>query len=175
MFFENLETERLYLNNIDKEDRDFIFSQFSDDTVNRYLYDAEPLIDISEADEIIEFYMAPEPRIQNRWIIIRKSDNEKMGTCGFHCWDKKLGRVEAGYDLKEEFWGSGYMMEAMKESINFAKNQMRVNEITACISTENQKSIKLAESLGFVLSDSNTVIFRGKEYPHNIYSLHIEY
>ena len=96
-----------------------------------------------------------------------------MGTCGFHCWDKKLGRVEAGYDLKEEFWGNGYMQEAMKEIINFAKNQMHVNEISACISTENQKSIRLAENLGFVFSSSSTVIFREKEYPHYIYSLHI--
>ncbi len=173
MFFENLETYRLYLKNIDISDKEFIFSQFSDDTVNRYLYDAEPLSDISEADEIIEFYTEPEPRIQNRWIIIRKSDNKKMGTCGFHCWDKKLGRVEAGYDLKEEFWGNGYMQEAMKEIINFAKNQMHVNEISACISTENQKSIRLAENLGFVFSSSSTVIFREKEYPHYIYSLHI--
>ena len=31
-----------------------------------------PLTDISGADEIIEFYTVPEPRNQNRWIIIRK-------------------------------------------------------------------------------------------------------
>lgn len=173
MFFENLETDRLYLKNIDIADREFMFSQFSNDTINKYLYDAEPLTYISEADEIIEFYMTPEPRIQNRWIIIRKSDNKKLGSCGFHCWDKKLSKVETGYDLKEEFWGNGYMHEAMKEIINFAKNQMYVNEIYACISTENQKSIRLVENLGFVLSGSSVEVFRGKEYPHNIYSLYI--
>jgi len=173
LFFENLETDRLYLKNIDIADREFMFSQFSNDTINKYLYDAEPLTYISEADEIIEFYMTPEPRIQNRWIIIRKSDNKKLGSCGFYCWDKKLSKVETGYDLKEEFWGNGYMHEAMKEIINFAKNQMYVNEIYACISTENQKSIRLVENLGFVLSGSSVEVFRGKEYPHNIYSLYI--
>jgi len=96
-----------------------------------------------------------------------------MGTCGFHCWDQTNCKVEVGYDLKEEFWGNGYMHEAMKEIINFAKNQMYVNEIYACISTENQKSIRLVENLGFVLSSSSVEVFRGKEYLHNIYSLYI--
>jgi ribosomal-protein-alanine N-acetyltransferase len=172
LLFKNLETERLYLKNIDSIDREFIFSHFSNDEVNRYLYDAEPLTDIAEADEIIEFYTKPEPRNQCRWIIIRKSDNKRLGTCGFHCWDKKLGKVEIGYDLNEEFWGNGYMHEAIKEIIKFAKNQMHINKIDACISTENQKSMRLAENLGFVLSDSSMVVFREKGYPHNIYSLH---
>ncbi len=173
MLFKNLETDRLYLKNIDIADREFMFSQFSDDTINKYLYDAEPLTDISGADEIIEFYTTPEPRIQNRWIIIRKSDNQKIGSCGFHCWNKELGKVETGYDLKEEFWGNGYMQEAMKEIINFAKDQMYVNEIYACVSTENQKSIRLVKNLGFVLSGSSVEVFRGEKYPHNIYSLYI--
>ncbi len=132
--FENLETDRLYLKIIDREDRVFTYSQFSDDTVNKYLYDAEPLTDIYGADEIIEFYTIPEPRTQNRWIIIRKSDNKKMGTCGFHCWDKKVGKVDVGYDLKEEFRSNGYMQEAMKEIIKFAKEKMCVNEVCSCIS-----------------------------------------
>lgn len=68
MLFKNLETERLYLKNIDISDRDFIYSQFSDDIVNRYLFDAEPLTDIEGADEIIAFYIQPEPRFQHRWI-----------------------------------------------------------------------------------------------------------
>lgn len=51
MFFCNLETERLILKNIAQEDRNFIFSQFSDDVVNKYLFDAEPLTDIIGADE----------------------------------------------------------------------------------------------------------------------------
>jgi ribosomal-protein-alanine N-acetyltransferase len=173
LFFKNLETERLYLKNIDIEDREFMFSQFSNDIINKYLYDAEPLTDISEADEIIEFYMMAEPRNQNRWIIIRKSDDKKMGTCGFHCWNKKLGRVEAGYDLKEEFWGNGYMQEAMKEIIKFAETQMHINEICASVSVENQKSIRLVKNLGFVLSGSCLEVFRGDEYPHHVYSLYM--
>lgn len=173
MVFRNLKTERMILKSIGTEDRDFIFSQFSDDVVNRYLFDAEPLTNVSGADDIINFYTKTTPQNQHRWILIRKSDNEKMGTCGFHCWDKKLGKVDIGYDLKEVFWGNGYMLEAIKEIIEIAKCEMNIKEISACIYIDNLKSINLVKKLGFNLTGSSHELFRDKKYPHNIYSLYI--
>lgn len=173
MFFNNIETDRLILKNIGIDDRNFIFSQFSDDVVNRYLFDAEPVTDMQGADEIIAFYVQPEPRLQHRWIIMKKSDGIKMGTCGFHCWNKTDGNVEVGYDLKEEFWGNGYMQEAMKAIITFAKEEMYIKEISACIYIDNQRSIRLVENLGFVLSGSIYELFGNKEYLHKKYSLYV--
>ncbi|WP_346885803.1 GNAT family N-acetyltransferase [Clostridium sp. UBA4395] len=172
MFFNNIETERLVLKNISSDDRDFIFSEFSDDVVNRHLFYAEPLTDAEGTDEIINFYTQQEPRLQNPWIIIRKSDGIKMGTCGFHCWNKREYKVEIGYDLKEEFWGNGYMQEAIKEIITFAIINMKIKEISACIYIDNKRSIHLVENLGFVLSGSTYELFRDKKYLHNIYSLY---
>lgn len=174
MFYNKIETERLVLKNIDREDREFIFSQFSDDDINTYLFDAEPLTDISEADDIIEFYLHPEPRPQHRWILIRKVDGVKMGTCGFHCWSIEDSKVEIGYDLKREFSGNGYMVEALKGIIEFAKNFMDLKEINACIYTENHKSINLAKKLGFVRAGSKYELFRGEKYLHSIYSLNLK-
>lgn len=173
MFFNNIETDRLILKNIGIDDRNFIFSQFSDDVVNRYLFDAEPVTDMQGADEIIALYVQPEPRLQHRWIIMKKSDGIKMGTCGFHCWNKTDGNVEVGYDLKEEFWGNGYMQEAMKAIITFAKEEMYIKEISACIYIDNQRSIRLVENLGFVLSGSIYELFGNKEYLHKKYSLYV--
>jgi len=173
MLFKNIETQRLILKNISSDDKDFIFSQFSDEVVTMYLFDEEPVTDMKEAEEIITFYMKPEPRPQHRWVLIRKTDGRKMGTCGFHCWDTTASKVEIGYDLKEEFWGNGYMQEALKEIITFAKEEMLIKEVKACIYIDNQKSIQLVENLGFVLSGSSWELFRNKEYPHNVYSLYL--
>jgi ribosomal-protein-alanine N-acetyltransferase len=173
MLFTDVETERLLLKDIAIDDRDFIFSQFSDDVVNKYLFDAEPLTDIQGADEIINFYIEPEPRLQHRWIILRKSDGMKIGTCGFHCWNQRDCKVEVGYDLKEEFWRNGYMQEAMKKIIAFAKDEMHIKEISACIYIHNARSIRVVENLGFVLSGSSYELFRDKEYLHNRYSLYL--
>ncbi len=174
MLFNAIETERLFLKNISIDDRNFIFNQFSDDVVNRYLFDAEPLAKIEDADEIINFYIQPEPRLQHRWIIIRKSDGIRMGTCGFHCWNQTESTVDVGYDLKESFWRNGYMHEAMKEIIQFAIDKMHIKEINACIYLDNQRSINLVENLGFILSGSSYELFRDEKYLHNIYSLYLD-
>lgn len=174
MFYTDQETERLILKNIDSEDRAFIFSHFSNQDVTAFLFDAEPLMDFSGADEIIDFYLVPEPRPQHRWIIQRKTDGLKMGTCGFHCWSTQNAKVEIGYDLAKAFWGNGFMGESLKTIIGFAQHQMKVKEIEACISVDNRKSICLVEKLGFVLSGSKYEVFRGKKYLHNVYTLYLE-
>lgn len=174
MFLTNLETDRLLLRNIDKSHRDFIFRQYSNDDVNEFLFDEEPLSDIKGADKIIDFYIKPEPRSQHRWIVVRKSDGKTMGSCGFHCWDNKAGKIEVGYDLKKEFWGNGYMQEAFQEIIRFARENMKIKEIMACIYVENQRSINLVTKFGFVAKGTKNELFRGKEYLHNLYYKNIE-
>jgi ribosomal-protein-alanine N-acetyltransferase len=173
LLFRNLETERLFLKNIGCEDRDFIFKHFSDNEVNKYLFDAEPVTDISEADEIISVYLKPEPRNQHRWIIIDKINNIKMGTCGLHKWNKNKAEMDIGYDLGLEFCKKGYMQEALIEVLTFSKNEMGINYINACIFVENIDSIKLIQKLDFKINGTYNEIFRGKEYLHNIYTLHM--
>lgn len=172
MFFNELETERLILKNIGSEDRDFILKQFSDAAINQYLFDAEPLSNLVEADEIIDFYVQPEPRWQHRWILILKSNGSKIGTCGFHCWDKNNSSVEIGYDLQKEHWGHGLMTEALKEILSFALNSMDIKRIDAHIYADNKKSVTISQKLGFKFNGKTKIyIFRDKEYLHNIYSL----
>jgi ribosomal-protein-alanine N-acetyltransferase len=173
MFFTDLDTERILLKSISMEDKEFIFRQFSNDIVNKHLFDAEPMNALSEAEELIRFYTMPEPRGQHRWILIRKEDGVKMGTCGFHCYDRPNKRTEVGYDLDPAYWGCGYMLEAMHKIISFAKASMDIMEISACIHTENQPSIHLVKKLGFINTGFEQVSFRGIEYPHLWYTLYL--
>ena len=175
MLFTNIETERLLLKNISPNDREFIFNQFSNDYIIRYLFDAEPVTDINGADDIISFYIEPEPRREHRWILNLKQDARKIGICGFHGWNPNEGIVEIGYDLLEQYTGQGYMNEALKAIIEFAKMRMNIRVINACIHTENTKSINLAIRNGFVLTSATKhEVFRGDKYLHNIYSLVIK-
>ena len=175
MLFTNIETERLLLKNISPNDREFIFNQLSNDYINRYLFDAEPVTDINGADDIISYYMKPEPRYEHRWILNLKKDARKIGSCGFHNWNPNEGTVEIGYDLVEQYTGQGYMNEALNAIIEFAKTRMNIRVINACIFTENVKSINLVIRNGFVLtSATKDEVFRGEKYLHNIYSLAIK-
>ena len=173
MLFTELETERLVLKNISSNDRDFVFQQFSSNFINRYLFDTEPLTDISGADEIIAYYTTPEPRHQHRWILVHKQDSMKIGTCGLHGWNQGEAIAEIGYDLIEQYCGHGYMHEAISAMTEFAKSKMKVKNLTACISEMNDKSIALVQRNGFILTGDKNETFRNKEYLHHIYTLAI--
>ena len=169
--FKELETERLWLKNICYEDVEFIFEQFSNDDINRYLYDAEPMKELSEAQELIDFYTVSEPRNQHRWILVRKSDGVKLGTCGFHCWNLQQHSIEIGYDLRKEYWGNGYMTEAMDAIIYFAEMVLGVESMDAHIAAQNEKSISLVKKLGFEFyGRTENYHFQGKDYLHYVFT-----
>lgn len=168
--YTNLETERLVLKCIGYDDVDFILKQFSTEEVNRYLYDAEPLNSKEEAEEIIDFYLEPKPKDQHRWILILKENNVKIGTCGFHCWNRASGEVELGYDLQPEYWRQGYMSEALAEIMNFAKEKMQIKKVYAHIYPKNLASVGIAEKMGFERTGEQYYeIFRGEKYLHDIF------
>ena len=172
MFFQELETERLCLKNISMDDEAFIYAHFSHGDVTQYLLDAEPLTDMQGAREIIQNFTQPEPRSHHRWILVRKEDGKKIGTCGFHCWDRSAQSCDVGYDLSPEFEGKGYMSEALRAILAFARDVMDIRRVNACIYPENTKSVKIAERFGFVFCGlMKDEIFRGTKYPHKIFVL----
>ena len=131
MMFRDLSTPILLLKCISYDDACFFYREFSNEDVNRYLFDADPCSSEEEAQEWIGFDMEPEPRNQQRWIIVRKETGESIGTCGFHCWNRETGEVEIGYDLYPSYWRQGYMTEALTQIIDFAKAEMRVKKVNA--------------------------------------------
>jgi ribosomal-protein-alanine N-acetyltransferase len=162
-----------FLKCIDHGDRDFIFEEFQNDFINRYLYDEEPMTDISQADKLIDFYTVAEPRNQNRWVLIDKTTNVKLGTCGYHLWNPDNKDVEIGFDLLEQYNGKGYMRESIEALIEFARHKMKVERINAIVSIKNNNCIKLLERLGFTKVGEEATEFRGQIYLHNIYTLKI--
>lgn len=170
MLFHDLGTARLLLKNISKDDTDFVFREFSNDFVNKYLFDAEPFTDRKEAEDLIDFYLRREPKAQHRWILVKKDTGEKIGTCGFHGWNVDDRRCEVGYDLLKEYWGYGFMSEAVKAILSFARAEMNVKTVFACISADNHRSIALAQKQGFVFGGQKIFLrFHGTEHEHHIY------
>ena len=169
--FVDIETQRLFLKCVDHSDRDFIFEEFQNDYINKYLYDMEPMTDIQQADDLIEFYNLKEPRNQSRWVLIDKLENKKMGTCGFHLWDRKENKVELGFELMQQFTGRGYMTEAVAAMIEFTRNKMKVNKIIGIVYIDNIKCKRLLEKFAFKNVGKEECIFRGSMYLHDIYEL----
>ncbi len=172
--FADFETNRLVLKCIDHSDRELIFVEFQNDFISRYLYDEEPMTDISQADELIDFYTMVEPRNQNRWVLIDKSIKTKLGTCGYHRWDPDNKEVEIGFELMEQYKGKGYMHEALEAIIEFARHKMKVERIIAVVYIKNEKCMELLERLGFIKASEEETAFRDHIYPHIRYALDIK-
>ena len=169
--FKELTTERLQLKNIGYDDVQFMYEQFSNNFVNKYLFDMEPLKSIEEAQGIVRFYLESKPQLQHRWILVRKEDGQKIGTCGFHCWDKKNGIIEVGYDLLEIYTNQGYMSEAMEKMIEFARNELNIKRIDANIYIENRASIELVKKFGFTKTGEKYEHLYNLDHLHHIYSI----
>jgi len=171
-FFPDLETERLLLRNISQEDADFVFKEYSNPLVCEYQVEHEPFQSIDEAKKWIGWYYNGIAD-HHRWVIINKETGRRMGTIGFHAWDKKNNRVEIGCELLPENWGKGYILEATQRAVDFAFHEMNVHRVVAHVHTENLRSARLLEKLGFEREGliRDEFYFRGKYYDHYLYSL----
>jgi ribosomal-protein-alanine N-acetyltransferase len=172
--FPDLETDRLVLRNVGNEDIDFIYRLFGNEKVCEFLYDEELFKSRNDAIEFVEWNSKPEEKGNNRWVLVTKDDNQQqIGTCGYDLWDRTNNIAEIDYDLWHEYWGKGYMKEALICAIESGFNNMALNRINAYVALENVNSIKLLEKLGFknegVYRDKH--LFRGKYYDHYSFSL----
>lgn len=173
MNWDNIETRRLILKGLDDSDAEFLFGEFSDGYVCRYLYDAEPFTAIDEARQLIAQFASCKSTTINRWVITDKGTGRRLGTCGFHCWDKENNCIEIGYDLREEHCRKGIMTEALTAAIGKAFSEKGMNRIQAFVSVDNAASCALLGKLGFtnegVIREKH--LFRGRYYDHFCYSL----
>lgn len=145
--YPRLETDRLKLRILTKDHAMEVFKHFSDPFVTRYM-DIEPCRNLKEAEEIIQYH---EDDLGCRWGIFEKARGCFIGTIGFHYLRKtdETFIAEIGFDLSKDYWGKGYVTEAVNEVISFGFSNIGLQKIDATVEPENQKSIKLMTKLGF--------------------------
>ncbi len=71
----------------------------------------------------------------------------KMGDKGDYCENEF--EAEAGYWLGEEYWGNGYVPEAVKELMRYGFEDLNLNKIWCNHFDGNEKSSKVKNKLGF--------------------------
>ncbi len=102
--FPVLETDRLMLREIEKEDAHAVYACFSNEEVTRF-YGQETLSYIDQAEVFVEFFRKSlTERRGIRWGIERKETPGLIGTIGFNAWMPKHKRAEVGYEIHPEHW-----------------------------------------------------------------------
>ncbi|QCR31240.1 GNAT family N-acetyltransferase [Lysinibacillus sp. SGAir0095] len=171
--FPVLETERLNLREITKEDTEGIFACFSNENVTRY-YGEETLHHLGQAEKFVDFFSKNfEAKRGIRWGMEIKGTKGIVGTIGFNAWSSKHKRAEIGYEIHPDYWRKGYTSEALSKVLSYGFDVLGLKRIGAVVFIENEASNKLLTKIGFkkegVLRDY--IVQNGSSYDTYVYSL----
>lgn len=147
--FPRIETPRLILRELRREDADAVFRIFSDQEVMKYM-NMDMFTSIEDAQALIERQRHRfEQKERFRWGIALKESDTIIGTGGYVAWNQMWYNAELGYDLARSYWGQGIMTEAVQAMIQFGFERMGLNRIEAEVLPANSASIRLLLKLGF--------------------------
>lgn len=156
--FPVLETDRLILRKIKEEDAKDLYVYYSNSNVTRFLNWNGPN-SIENAIKIINSWNHEfENKNFIRWAITIKGINVIIGTVVIVTKDKAnyglftddiTDVVGIGYELSEDYWNKGIMMEAVRAVINFTFNEIKTHRIQAFVEPENRASMNLLKKIGF--------------------------
>ena len=91
----------------------------------------------------------------DRWAIVLKENEKVIGQLRLYP-DKNRGQFSArhsayliNYALSEDYWGKGYMTEAVKRVIDYAFDEMRIELLGVSHRPDNIRSKRVIERCGF--------------------------
>ncbi|MCM3537298.1 GNAT family N-acetyltransferase [Priestia endophytica] len=148
--FPFIETNRLLLREIVKDDANDILKYLSDEEVMKY-YGLAPFKTINEAlNEILWYQSILNEQTGIRWGITLKGKDEVIGSCGFLNRVPEHYRTEIGYELSRDYWGHGIASEALEAVIRYGFKYLKFQRVEALVEPPNIPSQKLIEKHGFI-------------------------
>ena len=124
--FPELESERLLFKAYTKKDAQTLLNLRSNKAISKYMDTTIPKR-IEDTEQRIEGYIKAFKEEKGiTWAIIEKENNTIIGDFAIHHIDKQNSRGEIGYILHPNFWGKGYMTEALTTLINFGFQPMLI-------------------------------------------------
>lgn len=145
-----LNNDRIYLRAVEPEDLDFMYNMENDPllwdissfTVPYSRYTLRQYIENNQNDIFADK--------QLRLMIIKKSDSIVLGTVDLSDFMPLHARAAIGIALLKNYRKEGYASDALKLVCDYAFNYLNLHQIYAYISIENQNSIGLFATNGFM-------------------------
>lgn len=157
-----LETNRLILRPVTKDDVEDFFEMDSNPKVHIYLgKNPAKTIDDSKAmvDDILQQYT---DFGIGRLAMVKKDTNEFIGWSGLK-YERQLRKefnyYDLGYRMKEQYWGNGYATEAALASLDFGFKDLKLQEICAAAEIEHIASNTILNKIG--MTHSGTFEYEG--------------
>ncbi|WP_245583657.1 GNAT family N-acetyltransferase [Salinimicrobium xinjiangense] len=148
--FPQLKTERLLLRKQELKDAPHLQQMRSNEQVMLYM-DSDRHEDIKASEAFIARNLESyEQKTGFFWDITAAETGNYLGDIILRKIDRTNFRAEIGYTLKPDYWGRGYMKEAMRAVISFGFKDLGLHSIEANINPANTTSRELLLKMGFL-------------------------
>lgn len=159
-----IETERLILRGWQLEDLNDFYEYANDPNVGP-MAGWEPHSSKEVSLNVLKSFIEND----DRWAIVLKESGKVIGSVRIHP-DENRGKYCAkyiNYELSADYWGKGYMTEAVKHVIKYAFEEMNIDLLTAFFYPHNIRSKRIIEKCGFQYEV--TLKQAGKRYDGQIF------
>ncbi|WP_038865781.1 GNAT family N-acetyltransferase [Vibrio jasicida] len=142
-------TERLTLRLVSVEDASFILELYNQPDFYRFVGDKQ-IRTLEEAKRYIQDNMLRMQELKGVSLLVAETNHDKqpIGICGLVKRDT-LTAFDIGYGYLPHAYGKGYAIEAAAAVVEFARDEMRIENLVAITNNDNIRSISLLEKLGF--------------------------
>lgn len=146
--YKSFETKRLLLKPMVLEDAPFLIELLNTPKWIQFIGERN-VKTIEEAEKYITERMLPqlEELGYGNYVVIRKSDNTKIGTCGLYNREGIDG-LDIGFAFLPQYEKQGFAFEAANRIKQAGFNEFGISQISAITIKENIASQKLIEKLG---------------------------
>lgn len=140
-----LETERLIIREMVPDDVDALYEIYEAPSITRYMEnlfadrDEERQYMRDYYDHVYCFYG------YGMWLLTLK-DGTVIGRAGIE--NNEDGEFVLGYVIGEPYQRQGYACEACRAILEYAENELEIEDVVVYAHPDNQASVKLAEKLG---------------------------
>lgn len=162
----HLETERLILRPLTRNDVDAIYAIIGDPIAMQYYPHT------FTREDAVEWIERNLRRYQKDGYgllaVVLKSSGKVIGDCGLS-WQlaDDTPMLELGYHLQREQWGQGYAAEAARACMDYAFRELAAEKLVSLIIAENQPSQRVAQRNGMQVE--RQVMHSGR--PHLMYAI----
>lgn len=163
-----LETERLYLREMEQSDFDSLCKILKDEET---MYAYEGAFNDAEVQEWLDKQFSRYDKYGfGLWAVILKKTGVMIGQCGLTMqqWKEKE-LLEIGYLFQRSYWHKGYATEAAKACKKYAFEVLNADEVCSIIRDTNIASQNVAIRNGMIATDTWIKHYRGVDMPHNCY------
>jgi ribosomal-protein-alanine N-acetyltransferase len=146
---DDYETERLILRATSLEDAEFIFELLNTPKWHQFIGDRN-INSIKSAEDYINMHIFPifKKNGFGNFTVIRKSDGQKIGSCGLYDREGVDG-IDIGFAFLPAYEKQGYALESASKIKEMAVSDFCLLQISAITNPENIGSQKLLEKLDF--------------------------